>query len=174
MKRPLIASLLLLLMIVPAAWAGSFNMNTDFYTPPKSQELLPLVKGNDVRNVILLIGDGMGLPQVTLAQYAGPGPDGRLYMQTMPVTGIANTVSEDQLITDSAAGVRSPRDVRQKMGRSTFCRTEHAHRTSHLWRTSRDWRQASPLPAESPMRLPPGSHRRCGNGVIRTVSLSIS
>lgn len=105
MKKTLLFSLLILLTAAPATWAGSYSMNTDFYTPSADQDQLPLVKGEDVRNIILMIGDGMSLPQVTVAQFAGPGPDGRLYIQRMPVTGLANTVSEDQLITDSAAGV---------------------------------------------------------------------
>jgi alkaline phosphatase len=104
-KRQLSASLMIMMLIVSPVWAGSYSMDTGFYTPPASQDLLPLVKGENVRNVILLIGDGMSLPQVTLAQFANPGPDGRLYMQRMPVTGLANTVAADELITDSAAGV---------------------------------------------------------------------
>ncbi|MFH0882808.1 MAG: alkaline phosphatase [bacterium] len=105
MKTKLLAAMMITMLLVLPVWAGSFSMDTGFYTPPASQDLLPMIKGENVRNVILLIGDGMSIPQVTLAQFAGPGPDGRLYMQRMPVTGLANTVSANRLITDSAAGV---------------------------------------------------------------------
>ncbi|MCP9292841.1 alkaline phosphatase [Gracilimonas sediminicola] len=67
-------------------------------------ELLPLVEGKTVKNIIFLIGDGTGLAQITSGQYALVGPDGLLHMQTMPVTGFVKTHSSDNLITDSASG----------------------------------------------------------------------
>jgi len=56
------------------------------------------------RNIILLIGDGMGIGHITAARCAGPGRDGRLAIDTMPVTGLALTHSANALVTDSAAG----------------------------------------------------------------------
>lgn len=67
-------------------------------------DILPLVENTGIKNVILIIGDGTGLAQITTGQYALVGTDGRLHLQTMPVTGLVNTVSSDNLITDSAAG----------------------------------------------------------------------
>lgn len=67
-------------------------------------EILPLVEGKTVKNIIFLIGDGTGLAQITSGQYALVGPDGLLHMQTMPVTGFVKTHSSDNLITDSASG----------------------------------------------------------------------
>jgi len=55
------------------------------------------------RNVILIVGDGMGIPQVTLARLLEHGPDGTLTLDEMPVTGFARTHSADQWVTDSAA-----------------------------------------------------------------------
>lgn len=52
------------------------------------------------QNVILLIGDGMGLNQVSLAVYEGGKP---LRMQEFPVTGLAKTHSAKHRVTDSAA-----------------------------------------------------------------------
>jgi len=52
------------------------------------------------QNVILLIGDGMGLSQVSLAVYEGGKA---LRMQEFPVTGLAKTHSAKQRVTDSAA-----------------------------------------------------------------------
>ncbi len=67
-------------------------------------EILPLVKGKKVKNIIFMIGDGTGIAQITAGQYATVGAAGRLHMQTMPVTGFSKTYSSDNLITDSAAG----------------------------------------------------------------------
>lgn len=53
-----------------------------------------------IRNVVLMIGDGMGLEQVSAALVANRGA---LHMTTMPFTGIARTYSADHLITDSGA-----------------------------------------------------------------------
>lgn len=53
------------------------------------------------RNIILMIGDGMGLAQIYAGQVANRG---NLFLSTMPVTGQSKTNSTDDLITDSAAG----------------------------------------------------------------------
>ena len=59
--------------------------------------------GGGPRSIILLIGDGMGIGHITAARCAGPGRDGRLAIDTMPVTGLALTHSANALVTDSAA-----------------------------------------------------------------------
>jgi alkaline phosphatase len=41
-------------------------------------------KTSEVKNVILLIGDGMGPTQVLAARYYSEGLDGRLTMETIP------------------------------------------------------------------------------------------
>jgi alkaline phosphatase len=55
------------------------------------------------RNIILLIGDGMGIGHITAARCEGPGPNGRLAMDTMPITGLVLTHPANALVTDSAA-----------------------------------------------------------------------
>lgn len=55
------------------------------------------------KNVILLIGDGMGIAHISAARISTGGPDGRLAMDGMPVTGFVTTYSANALITDSAA-----------------------------------------------------------------------
>lgn len=58
-------------------------------------------KKHIVKNIIFLIGDGMGTSQV----YAGlVANKGELYLKSMPVSGNSKTNSSDDLITDSAAG----------------------------------------------------------------------
>jgi alkaline phosphatase len=51
------------------------------------------------KNIILFIGDGMGLSQVA----AGKIAKGRLEMERCPVTGLVTTWPADSLVTDSAA-----------------------------------------------------------------------
>ncbi len=53
------------------------------------------------KNIILLIGDGMGLSQVTAGMYANGN---KLNLERFPVTGLMKTQSSSHLITDSAAG----------------------------------------------------------------------
>ena len=75
--------------------------NTDFYKAyiPKGQ--LQFSSSKNPKNVILLIGDGMGLTQV----YAGyTANKGQLNLYNMPVQGFSITKASDSYITDSAAG----------------------------------------------------------------------
>lgn len=55
------------------------------------------------KNIILIIGDGMGIGDITGARCAGPGADGKLVLDTMPVIGLVKTHPENKLVTDSAA-----------------------------------------------------------------------
>ena len=49
------------------------------------------------KNIILLIGDGMGPNQVALAKFATGGPDHRLSFENFPITGIVYNHSSDSL-----------------------------------------------------------------------------
>jgi alkaline phosphatase len=74
------------------------------HEPSKDIEYYPgLSVEKEVKNIILLIGDGMGLGQVTLAQLSAVGKDGVLNMERFPFTGIMKNHSADSLVTDSAA-----------------------------------------------------------------------
>lgn len=55
------------------------------------------------KNIILIIGDGMGIGAITAARCDGPGPDGSLTLDSMPFTGLVKTHSFDSVVTDSAA-----------------------------------------------------------------------
>lgn len=59
------------------------------------------VEAKSVKNVIFMIGDGMGANVVQSASVANRG---ELYMETMPIVGVQMTASQDSIITDSAAG----------------------------------------------------------------------
>lgn len=74
-----------------------------FYQPPITSAPYPLTSATRVRNVILCIGDGMGISQVALASAKGAGPDGKLYLERFPVSGLARTYSANSRVTDSAA-----------------------------------------------------------------------
>lgn len=60
----------------------------------------PVGVGIRAKNIILMIGDGMGFEQVGAACVANRGA---LHMLTLPVTGVARTYSADRLVTDSGA-----------------------------------------------------------------------
>ncbi len=53
------------------------------------------------KNVIFMIGDGMGLAHITAAQTANGG---KLYMDQFPVVGLNTTQSASNFVTDSGAG----------------------------------------------------------------------
>ena len=72
---------------------------TDRTYEPVSVAMPPV--DNEVRNVIILIGDGMGLEQVSCAWVLNHG---RLNFDNFPYTGISRTWCTDHLITDSGAG----------------------------------------------------------------------
>jgi len=79
------------------------NKDLSFYQPPANTETYPNIEGKSVRNVIILIGDGMSFNQFSIARIKGAGLDGKLYMEKFPVTGIMRTHSADNIVTDSAA-----------------------------------------------------------------------
>ncbi len=58
-------------------------------------------KGAKPKNIILLIGDGMGLTQISAGMYANGKT---LQLEKCTVTGLIRTQAANQLITDSAAG----------------------------------------------------------------------
>jgi len=59
---------------------------------------------NRPKNVILLIGDGMGIGQMELARLFEHGTKGKLFIETLPFTAIVHTSSSNNRVTDSAAG----------------------------------------------------------------------
>jgi len=58
-------------------------------------------QGKPAKNLILMIGDGMGLTQITAGIYDN---NNFLNLEKFPVTGLMKTHSYDNLVTDSAAG----------------------------------------------------------------------
>ncbi|WP_046732239.1 alkaline phosphatase [Streptomyces humi] len=73
-----------------------------------AQQAKNAIQGGKAKNVILLIGDGMGDSEITLARDYTVGANGRLNMDRLPLTGAYTTyaVHEDgspDYVTDSAA-----------------------------------------------------------------------
>ena len=77
--------------------------NIDFYIPPDDTSPYKNIAGNRVKNVIFLIGDGMGVGQVAAARLRTVGFAGKLYMERMPVAGLTYTHAANSIVTDSAA-----------------------------------------------------------------------
>jgi alkaline phosphatase len=73
-------------------------------------EVAPISQlGRRAKNVIVLIGDGMGIAHRTAARIMSKGVSqgksrGKLAMDTMPVTGILQTHSLNSIVTDSSPG----------------------------------------------------------------------
>jgi alkaline phosphatase len=63
-------------------------------TPPNPTAKRP-------KNIILMIGDGMGISQITAGMYSN---NNRLNLERIHHIGLVKTTSSDDLITDSAAG----------------------------------------------------------------------
>jgi alkaline phosphatase len=76
----------------------------------RSSGLRSAIQDGKARNVILLIGDGMGDSEITIARNYAKGAAGRLAMDTLPLTGEYTTYavskadpSKPDYVTDSAA-----------------------------------------------------------------------
>jgi alkaline phosphatase len=76
----------------------------------RTQAAKQAIKGGQARNVILLIGDGMGDSEITIARNYEVGANGRLAMDRLPLTGAYTTYavqkanpSLPEYVTDSAA-----------------------------------------------------------------------
>lgn len=74
-------------------------------------EIVPFVQGgHKVKNIILYLGDGMGIAQRSAARIvAGGYAQGKtitpLAMDTFPVTGLVKTASLNSIVTDSSPGM---------------------------------------------------------------------
>lgn len=81
------------------------GQDLSFYQPPESKEAFPNPDQRPLKNIILCIGDGMGINQVALARHYGPGAAGKLWMERLAFAGLMRTGNIDDQITDSAAAI---------------------------------------------------------------------
>jgi len=79
------------------------DVDLSFYTPPSENSPYPLMEQRQIKNIILMIGDGMSLTPIVAARIKALGADGTLHIERMPVTGILNNHAADKLVTDSAS-----------------------------------------------------------------------
>ena len=80
------------------------NHEVRFYRAKEFYDV-PLIKQVDVdrfpKNVIFMIGDGMGIAQVSAALFANKG---KLFLNNFVHCGYSQTQSASDFITDSSAG----------------------------------------------------------------------
>ena len=93
-----------LVLAILAVACKEEKSSLQYYTTPNTYDIvsvqMPPVT-NEVRNVIIMIGDGMGLEQVSCAWVLNHG---KLNFDNFPYIGLSRTYCTNELITDSGAG----------------------------------------------------------------------
>ncbi|MFE5297601.1 alkaline phosphatase [Streptomyces sp. NPDC056632] len=95
-------------LVAATAAAAAVTVTSSAGASDSAHQAKAAIKGGKAKNVILLIGDGMGDSEITLARDYTVGANGRLAMDKFPLTGSYTTyaVHEDgtpDYVTDSAA-----------------------------------------------------------------------
>lgn len=90
MKRTLLLLFLLLVTAMSACQSGDEAAKSE---QPRA------------RNVILFLGDGTGIPTLNAASILGHGEAGKLFLYSLPHSGLMDTSAADGWVTDSAAGM---------------------------------------------------------------------
>ena len=88
-------------IIVEVPEKTSQRMSIEFSKEIERRQLQKIEK--KAKNVIVLIGDGMGINQITAYKIAKGGPNYSSAFDQFPFTGLVKVHSFDNLITDSAA-----------------------------------------------------------------------
>jgi alkaline phosphatase len=86
-KRRYLGLLFAVLVTVAATGAIAAAHHDSDDDDDNSREIKKLIDSDKPKNVILLIGDGMGDSEITLARYYGVGAEGTLNMETLPFSG---------------------------------------------------------------------------------------
>jgi alkaline phosphatase/streptomycin-6-phosphatase len=108
MHRPSRRRLTLATALLASTTVAAVAFTTGAGATDTKQQAEDAIKGGKAKNVILLIGDGMGDSEITLARDYTVGANGRLNMDKFPLTGEYTTyaVHKDgtpDYVTDSAA-----------------------------------------------------------------------
>ena len=104
MKRSSLFLLLTAALVVSCKHKKDEEPALQYYATPHTYEIVDVAMPpvtNEVRNVILMIGDGMGLEQASCAWVLNHG---KLNLDNFPFTGLSRTYCVNELITDSGAG----------------------------------------------------------------------
>ena len=94
-------------IIVEVPEKTSQRMPIEFSKEIQKKQIQKIEK--KAKNIILLIGDGMGLNQVTAYRIAKGGPNYSTAFDKFPFSGLVKVHSFDNLITDSAASATAPK-----------------------------------------------------------------
>lgn len=86
--------LLFFLVLLTPSWSDSGQQSFSSSRPALPDPKRP-------KNIVLMIGDGMGLSQVTAALYSNKN---QLALEKFPVVGFHKAYASNDLVTDSAAG----------------------------------------------------------------------
>ena len=81
--------------------AQSVNVQTYTHEKPYKVETIQAPKGKEVKNVILMIGDGMSLMHIQAAWTCNRG---HLWLENAQATGLSETPATNRLVTDSGSG----------------------------------------------------------------------
>ena len=81
--------------------AQSGNLQTYTHEKPYAVENIKAPKGKKVKNVVLMIGDGMSLMHIQAAWTCNRG---KLWLENAQYTGLSETPATDRLVTDSGSG----------------------------------------------------------------------
>ncbi|WP_321479913.1 alkaline phosphatase [uncultured Bacteroides sp.] len=101
-KRYVLFFLLLITIVLPAlSQTPECPSQTYVLEHPYSVEKITPPKGHKIKNVILMIGDGMSLMHVYSAWTANRG---KLWLDNCQYVGLSKTYCANKLITDSGAG----------------------------------------------------------------------
>lgn len=86
-----------------AFFVVAFAWSCTNVTEPIDNEIPKVLENapKKIKNIVLLVGDGMGLTQITGGMYAN---ENKLFLEQLRNIGFIKTYSSDKLITDSAAG----------------------------------------------------------------------
>lgn len=78
--------------------------------PLRAEPIVPGPEAHDgtAKNVILFLGDGMGVTTVTAARIRVGGAAHELTLDRLPFTAVSRTYSTSHQVTDSAAGMNAP------------------------------------------------------------------
>ena len=83
--------------------------NSEFETLPIGSSetdylnIIDFPENQKPKNIVLVVGDGTGINQITLSRIVKGGPDHKLAIDQLPINGISLTHPYGNLITDSAA-----------------------------------------------------------------------